>query len=94
MKWAIYLRTDAVLTNDPDKYLAFRDHVPSEQDQPANWPLRDQLTLYLLSWVGFLMMKLLIWRFSGRGGWKEKLENIEDNLGEGGISEKIREICE
>ena len=92
MKWAIYLKTDAVLTNDPEKYLALRDCVPSEQDQPANWSWKDRLTLYFWSWCGFLIMTLRIWRFSGRGGWKEKLGNVEERLVEGGISEKVQEI--
>jgi hypothetical protein len=76
MKWAMRLETDAVLTNDPEKYLSLRDHVPTEKDEPANWPYRSLLTLYFWSWLGFLMMSVRVWRFSGRGGWKGKLENI------------------
>jgi hypothetical protein len=94
MKWAIYLKTDAVLTNDPEKYLAFRDRVPLEQDQPANWPWKDQLTIYFLSWFGFLMMTLRVWRFSGRGRWKERLGNVVEGVGKGDISEKVQEIPE
>jgi hypothetical protein len=92
MKWAIYLKTDAVLTNNPEKYLALRDHEPSEQDQPDNWAMRDRLTLYLWSWLGYLIMSLRVWRFSGRGGWREKLGNVEERVVEGGLSEKVQEI--
>ena len=78
MKWSMYLKTDAVLTNDPEKYLALRDdYFPTEQDQPENWPLKDVLTLYFWSWLGFVIMSLRIWRFSGRGEWREKLGNVE-----------------
>ena len=92
MKWAMCLKTDAVLTNDPEKYLALRDHVPSEQDHPTNWPFKDQLSLYFWSWFGVFIMSLRIWRYSGRGGWKEKLGNVEERIVEGGISEKVQEI--
>ena len=92
MKWAIYLKIDAVLTNDPEKYLALRDCAPSEQDQPSNWPLKDQLILYFWSWLGFLMMSVRVWMYSGRGGWKEKLGNVEERVVEEGISETVQEI--
>jgi len=94
MKWAMRLKTDAVLTNDPSKYLELRDHIPSENDEPENWPLREQLNLYLWSWLGFFIMSLRVWRYSGRGGWKEKLGNMEERVVEGGISEKVQEIKE
>ena len=94
MKWAMYLKTDAVLTNDPEKYLALRDRVPSEQDQPAHWPLKDQLALYLWSWLGFLMISLRVWRLSGRGRWRAKLGNVEESVGKGDVSEKVQEIHE
>jgi hypothetical protein len=94
MKWAIYLKTDAVLTNNPEKYLALRDHKPSEKDQPDFWPLRDRMTMYLWSWLGFLVMSLRVWRYSGRGGWKEKLGNVEEKVVKGGISEKVQDIKE
>lgn len=92
MKWAIYLKTDAVLTNNPDKYLSLRDHEPAEQDQPDNWAMKDRLTLYLWSWLGYLIMSLRVWRFSGRGGWREKLGNVEERVVEGGLLEKVQEI--
>jgi hypothetical protein len=92
MKWAIYLKTDAVLTNNPDKYLALRDHEPSEQDQPDNWAMKDRLTLYLWSWLGYLIMSIRVWRFSGRGGCREMLWNVEERVVEGGLSEKVQEI--
>ena len=94
MKWAMRLKTDAVLTNDPPKYLALRDHVPSKTDDPENWPRNEQWKLYLLSWLGFLLMSMRVWRYSGRGGWKEKLGNVEERVVEGGISEKIQEVQE
>jgi hypothetical protein len=88
MRWAIYLKTDAVLTNDPKKYLDLHDqHVTSTADCPENWSMRDRWTLFLWSWLGYFVMSLRIWRFSGRGGWKEKLENVEEHVVEGGISE-------
>lgn len=90
----MYLKTDAVLTNDPEKYLAFRDHVPTEKDQPENWPLRDLFKLYLWSWFRFFIMSLHIWRYARRGGWKEKLESVEERVVKGGISEKVQEINE
>lgn len=90
MKWAIYLKTDAVLTNDPEKYLALRDSAYSQQDQPPNWPLKDQLILFLLSWFGFLIMSFRVWKFSRRGR-KVKLGNIEKTVVERGISEKVQE---
>ena len=88
MKWAIYLKTDAVLTNNPEKYLEFRDHEPSEKDQPGNWSLSDRLKLYLWSWLGFFIMSLRIWRFSARGRWKDKLGDVKER----GNSEKIHQI--
>ena len=94
MKWAISLRTDAVLTNNPEKYLALRNHEPSEEDQPENWPLRDRMTLHLWNWLGFLIMSLRVWRYSGRGGWKEKLGNVEEQVVQGGISEKAQNVQE
>jgi len=93
MKWAIYLKTDAVLTNNPEKYLALRDHEPSELDRPDNWTLRDRLTLHLRSWMGFLLMKFRVWRYSKRG-WREKLGNVEERVVQGGLSEKLQEIQE
>jgi hypothetical protein len=86
------LKTDAVLTNDPEKYLGLRDHEPSDADEPDHWPLADRMRLYLLSWLGFLIMTYRVWRFSSRGGWKEKLGNVEEELVEGGMSEKIQEV--
>lgn len=88
----MYLHTDAVLTNNPEKYLALRDHVPNEQDQPEYWSWKDRLTLYLQSWIGFVSMSFRVWRYSGRGGWKEKLGNIEERIIKGGISEMVQEI--
>lgn len=90
----MYLKADAVLTNDPGKYLALRDHVPSKQDTPENWPYRAQLALHLWSWLGFFIMSFRVWRFAGRGGWKEKLGDVEESIVEGGISEKVQEIDE
>ena len=94
MKWAMCLKTDAVLTNDPEKYLTLRDHEPSKKDEPENWPLRDRMTLYLWSWLGFIFMSLRVWRYSGRGGWKEKLGNVEERVIKGGVTEKAQEIQE
>ena len=88
------LRTDAVLTNNPEKYLALRDHVPTEKDSPENWPLSDRWTIYLWSWIGYVVMSFRIWRYSGRGGWKEKLGNVEERVLEGGAVEKFQEIQE
>jgi hypothetical protein len=92
MKWAMYLKTDAVLTNNPEKYLALRDYVPTEQDHPENWPLREFMTTYLWSWVTIIFMSLHVWRISKRGGWKEKLGNVEEKVIKDGISEKVQEI--
>jgi hypothetical protein len=94
MKWAMYLKTDAVLTNNPEKYLALRDHVPTEHDQPENWLLKEWLILYIRSWVSFVFTTLRVWRFSGRGGWKEKLGNVEEKGVKSGVLEKIQEIQE
>jgi len=94
MKWAIHLETDAVLTNNPEKYLALRDHESSEKDQPDYWPLKDRMTMHLWSWLGYLIMTLRVWRYSGRGGWKEKLGNVEERVVKGGISEKAQDIKE
>jgi len=90
----MYLKTDAVLTNDPEKYLSLRDHEPTKEDQPEFWSMRDRMTLYLWSWLGFFVMTLRVWRFSGRGGWKEKLGNVEERVVKGGISEKAQEVKE
>jgi hypothetical protein len=93
MKWSMQLRTDAVLTNDPKKYLAVREsHVPSTADCPENWPWRDRLRLFMYSWLGYLMMTFRVWRYSGHGAWKERLGNVEERLVEGGISEKMADI--
>ena len=92
MKWAMHLQTDAVLTNNPEKYLALRDYMPSEKDRPEYWSLSDRLTLYLWSWLGFILMNFRVWRYSGRGEWKEKLGNVEERLIKGGISEKAQEV--
>ena len=73
MKWAMYLQVDAVLTNDPEKYLALRDHVPTERDKPESWPFKDRWRLFLWTWLGLIVMSLLSWRSSRRQGWKEKL---------------------
>jgi hypothetical protein len=89
MKWAMYLGLDAVLTNDPEKYLKLRDHVPSKQDDPENWSMKDRWTLYLWSWLGFLIMSLRVWRYSNRGSWKEKLGNVEETFAKGGATEKV-----
>jgi hypothetical protein len=94
MKWAMCLKTDAVLTNDPPKYLALRDHVPSEVDLPENWPWRDRLKLYLFSWLGYIFMTLRVWQYKKRGGWTEKMGNLEERVVEGGIQEKIEEMDE
>jgi len=95
MKWAMYLRVDAVLTNDPKRYLDLRDkHVASTADCPETWPWRARMTLYFWSWMGFISMTLRVWRFSGRGGWKEKLGNVEERIVKGGITEKAQEIRE
>jgi hypothetical protein len=90
MKWAMYLKTDAVLTNDPPKYIALRDHVPSEKDSPENWPLRDRLKLYLFSWLGYIFMTIRVWRYAKRGGWS----TVEERVVKGGIQEKIEEVDE
>ena len=92
MKWAIYLKTDAVLTNDPEKYLALRSRVLTEQDHPESWPWREFITLYLWSWLGFIFMSLRVLGFSKRGGWKEKLGNVEAKVIKGGVSGKVQEI--
>jgi hypothetical protein len=84
----MYLQIDAVLTNNPEKYLALRDHVPTERDQPENWPFKYRWTLFLWNWLGFIMMSLLVWRTSGRQGWKEKLNNVVERVVEDSISEK------
>ena len=42
--------------------------------------------------MGFISMTLRVWRFSGRGGWKEKLGNVEERIVKGGITEKAQEI--
>jgi len=96
MKWAMYLKTDAVLTNDLAKYLALRDHVPSKEDTPESWPYRDFFTIYCLSWLGFLIMSFRVWRYAGRGNlrWKDRSGNIEETIVKGGISEKMQEIEE
>jgi hypothetical protein len=91
MKWAIYLKTDAVLTNDPEKYLALRDSAYSERDLPPNWPLKDQLILFFWNWLGFLIMSFRVWRFSRRER-KANLGKIEKTVVEGVISEKLKEI--
>src|SRR5436309_15303563 len=81
MKWAVYLKTDAVLTNDPEKYLMLiRDHESTEKDQPKYWSMKDRWRLFLWSWLGFVIMSLRVWRFSGRGGWKGKLGNVEERV--------------
>jgi hypothetical protein len=92
MKWAMYLKTDAVLTNDPEKYLALRDHVPSPMDRLEAWDWRDRWTMYLWSYLGAFVMSVRVWRYSGRGGWKEKLGNMEERMVKGSISEKAQEI--
>ena len=93
MKWAIYLKTDAVLTNNPEKYLALRDaHVPSEKDQPSHWSMREWWKVYVGSWWGVIMTRIRVWQYSGRGGWKERLGSVEETVVKDGISEKIQEV--
>ena len=94
MKWAMYLQTDAVLTNNPEKYLALRDHSPSEKDRPEHWPMKEWFKLYLWSWLGFIFMTLRVWRYAGRGGWKDKLGNFEERVVKGGVTEKAQEVTE
>jgi hypothetical protein len=92
MKWAMYLKTDAVLTNDPVKYLKLRDHVPSKKDTPENWPYRDLLLLYAFSWLGYFIMSFRVWRYAGRAGWKEKMGIVEEKIVQGGITEKVQDM--
>ena len=92
MKWAISLKTDAVLTNDPEKYLALKDHKPSILDYPQNWSFRNWWTVYFWSWLGATIMNIRVWRYSGRGGWNMKLGNVEERVIKGGIPEKAQEI--
>ena len=92
MKWAMYLKTDAVLTNDPVKYIALRDHVPSKNDAPESWPYRDFFTLYALSWMGYFLMTLRVWRFAIRSEFHAKMEKVEEKMANGGLTEKIQEI--
>jgi len=91
MKWAMYLKTDAVLTNDPAKYLALRDHVPSKKDSPDYWTYRDFFTVWCLNWLGYLIMSFRVWRYAGRDTWKEKLGNVEEKIVNGGMSEKVQQ---
>ena len=93
MKWAMYLKTDAVLTNDPEKYLALRNHLSTEPDQPDNWSLRNQWSLYFWKWYGFVMMSLRVWRFSEPRSWKERSGDVQEKAvkGEGENSEKLQE---
>jgi hypothetical protein len=56
MKWAMYLQTDAVLMNNPEKYLTLRDQSPTEKDLPENWPLRDRWTLFLYCLLGYIFL--------------------------------------
>jgi hypothetical protein len=90
MKWAMYLGLDAVLTNDPEKYLSLRNHVPSEKDDLRYWPLKERWNIFLWSWIGFLVTVLHAWRYSGqRSRWKERLRDVKRNLIQGGAVRKI-----